>query len=430
MKRIICSWVLTAILMLTSSVSFAEFTITPGMAVKEEYNDNIFLAGSDEEEDFITTVSPGIVLEYAPAASLKLGLDYKLDFRFYSRHSDLDDTDIKDTQDIKFNARAAPLSRVFIEVSDNYRKVPVDIRRPFAEGNVSANMTGSNVFKISPYAEYPLTSTLLSRFGYAYTNTWYDSEEGNDSGSHSAFASLRKRFPFRLNVSLNYGFLAYRPELTDRYDSHRVSVSADYRVGPHWTVRGEAGKTYVDFSGAPDEETDFWSAGSGYRLDILGGSVLSAAYGNSLSQPDSQSLQSGGDDNNNVNFIARGATKRERADLNLKTGEPFEITVNPYYIKDRELKTGREDRITGIAVDIKKSLSTGMAASFHGLWEKQEFLPEDENVYRYSLEAGIDYKLSRDITTGIGYTYNNRESDTGSGDFHNNIVRVQAELIF
>ena len=426
MRRFTGLYVLTAILVLTSSVSFAKISVTTGIAVTEEYNDNIFLASSDEEYDFITTVSPAIVLEYAPAASINLGLDYRLDFGFHGRHSELDRTDIKDAQEIRFNARAGPFRRFVIDVSDNYRRVPVDIRRPFAEGNASENMTASNVFEISPHAEYPLAPTLLSRFGYAYTDTWYEAEEGNDSGSHTAFASLNKRFPFRLGVSLNYRFLAYRPELTGRYDSHRGSVAADYRVGPHWTVRGEAGKTYIDFSRASDEEADFWSAGSEYRLDILGGSVLSAAYSNSMLQPGAQSSRSVPI----AGSITRGATERQRADLSLRTGEPFEMTVNPYYIRDRELKTGMEDRTRGIAVDIKKILSAAMAVSLRGLWEKQRFLPEDDNVYRYSLGGGFDYKAGGNITAGTEYIYNYRDSDTGAGDFHNNIVRVQAKLVF
>ena len=409
--------------MMTPSASFAKFTITPDMAVTEEYNDNIFLSGSGEEEDFITTVSPGIVLEYVPAGSLKLDLDYKLDFRFYSRHSELDRTDIKDAQQIRFNAQAGPFRRLLIDVSDRYTRVPVDIRRAFAEGNVSENMTARNVLEVSPHAEYPLTPTLLSRLGYAYTNTWYDAEEGNDSESHSAFASLNKRFPFRVSVSLNYRFLAYRPELTGGYDSHRGSVAADYRVGPHWTVRGEAGKNYIDFSAASDEETDFWSVESEYGLDMLGGSVLRAACSNSLLQPGSQSDAT-------ESSVTRGATERQRADLSLTTREPFEMTLNPYYIKDRELKTGVEDRIRGITVDIKRSLSAGVSASLHGLWEKQRFLPEDDNVYRYSLGSGIEYKPARDLITGIEYIYNHRYSDAGTGNFNNNIVRVQAKLIF
>ena len=39
-----------------------EFKLTPSLAVKEEYNDNILYTQTDIQKDFITTISPGLAL--------------------------------------------------------------------------------------------------------------------------------------------------------------------------------------------------------------------------------------------------------------------------------------------------------------------------------------------------------------------------------
>ena len=53
---------LTVMLLLTRSEVFAEFYLQPSLTLREEYNDNIYLEEDDQEDDFITSITPGISL--------------------------------------------------------------------------------------------------------------------------------------------------------------------------------------------------------------------------------------------------------------------------------------------------------------------------------------------------------------------------------
>ena len=58
---------LTLILCLSSSLAYARFTLTPGVDLSVEYDDNIFLDDDNEQDDVITTVSPNVNLTWETA---------------------------------------------------------------------------------------------------------------------------------------------------------------------------------------------------------------------------------------------------------------------------------------------------------------------------------------------------------------------------
>jgi hypothetical protein len=415
MKKII--FILIAMFLLsTASISIAKFSIVPSVDLKEEYNDNIFLSESDREHDFITTVFPKVELKYYPNKMLDLDLDYGLRFNIYSRNSELNDTNIKEIQNIKFEAQARPVNRVFIDISDTYERVPTDVRNPVAEGNVFFNMTDRNTYFISPYAELPVTPTVSSRIGYSFRNIWHRDDGLVDHDSHSAFISLNKRFSTKINGTLGYDYEAYRPESTEgrvnveEYDRQRAYVGIVYRVNQNFEMSGEAGEAWTDFDESDDSQNPFWNVEAVYSL---GSSEIGAAYSYDL-----------------VDSATNGSYKRQRIDVRIETGKNLIIAVNPFHTTDKYLIADREDRITGVNLKISRSISQKINAAFNGLLETHEFLPEGEDVFRYSAGMSLDYILSRSITAGLSYRYNRRDSDIDANDFHNNIASLQAKLIF
>ena len=67
----------------------ARWSLTPRLYVEEQYDDNIFLTQINEQDDFITIVSPGVNLEYQTPIEI-IDLDYEFRRSFYSDLSELD----------------------------------------------------------------------------------------------------------------------------------------------------------------------------------------------------------------------------------------------------------------------------------------------------------------------------------------------------
>ncbi len=173
MKKIVYFIALFIICLLSAGKpAFAKLEITPKVSVGGEYNDNIYLTETDREDDFIAKISPAILLKYS-IQPLDLSLDYSLNFRFYGNHSDLNETSLGEVQAVQFKNQYRPLKFLFIDLYDTYKRVPVDVRRPFAFDNTVVNMTESNTFSVSPYVVLPLTSATSIITGYTYSNKWY-----------------------------------------------------------------------------------------------------------------------------------------------------------------------------------------------------------------------------------------------------------------
>jgi hypothetical protein len=65
-------------------------TITPSLSLGERYDDNIFETRMDEQDDFITVLSPGIRVQYLPTAptlGTLFDFDYRADIEFFADHS-------------------------------------------------------------------------------------------------------------------------------------------------------------------------------------------------------------------------------------------------------------------------------------------------------------------------------------------------------
>ncbi|MEK7238688.1 MAG: TIGR03016 family PEP-CTERM system-associated outer membrane protein, partial [Nitrospirota bacterium] len=286
MKKIIYSGLSAVFLLLTFvSSAAAKLDVNASVGLREEYNDNIFLTKTNREDDFITSISPNIRLNYA-LSNLDLSLNYGLNFKFFAHHSERNLTSLSSTQAASLEHQFRPMKGMFIDISDVYRRVPVDARNQVAFDNVFVNMTDSNVFSVSPNFVYPLSSTVETRFGYRYTNIWYKVGEGNNSESNSAFISILKKLSPSLSTGVNYNFVAVQPKKTEAYDQHQGSVSVMYQRGSDFKVWGEFGRVFLNYESSRKIETNFWDIGSNYSLKISESTSLGAGYSTSFSETD------------------------------------------------------------------------------------------------------------------------------------------------
>lgn len=415
MKKYIYAGFLALVLILTSSHSFAKFTITPGIDVRGEYNDNIFLEKSDTDDDYITTLRPNIMLEYTPNSSLDLSLDFGADLKYYSSYNNLNDK----TPRAEMSASARPFRRVFIDVTDIYTRVPIDIRNQFALENTLTNMTDSNSFLLSTSVVLPVTTAVSTTAGYNYHNQWFQDAGNTGSETHSIFVLLNARYSSKMNRSLKYSYSAYRPDLSGRqdavveYNKNAVSAVLEYQIASNFEVNGELGGSLTDYSTRNNSEMFFGNFGADYTFKFISGASLGINYSRSLRDSPTS-----------------GAARSHRGDLFFRVDNILKLTVNPYFIDDTFVNAARKDKIEGINVNVSRPMGSKTTLLLNGSLEKQRFMPEGEKVGRYSLGCSLDYKLSSKITTGIGYRYSGRKSNIDTEEFNNNIGWLQARVSF
>jgi len=379
------------LLMCAAQVFGAEFTVKPKITVSEEYTDNVFDDRSNRT-DYITRTQPGLLLKYS-APLWDWNLDYAYDYRYYARGSRTQDT----TQDINGSGLIKIIDeKLFLEVSDVYRRVALNIARDTTNESLSVQQTDQNVGSVSPYLVLHPVTQLTLKAGYRYLNTWYKDPSAVSKQDHVGFVNSSYELSPTLSLTGDYSFTRelpvknvafYRQEayLGPRFEYADKSflfakggvISTDYDNGnyvinPSWS----AGLTHV-----LGTITLNLSAGTSYSDDPLGGSILQTTYGGSL-----------------VKTLPRGS-----------------VTVLGSYSK---LST----EFSGVN-DVRQSNNT-WSGSLSGIYELMQDLRGNlglnyQNYHdlvfgsrtnRYFVDSGLNYDFGKELTAGIYYKYSDYSS--------------------
>ena len=410
----------------TISLAQAAFTIAPSVTVREEYNDNIYLTSSGEIDDFITTVTPGVTLSYN-RDFLTLSMSYGLQFLFYVKHPDLDQTSPTQTQLANIDTTFSPYRDILlVKLTDTYQRVPIDQRNQVALGNPFVNLTDENNFLVNPYLQYPLFSTLKWMLGYTYQNLWYRSDEGINYDSHTVTTGLTKEFSSKLSASLMYSYLFYLPgstgvpsttgipSATEAYNQQTVTLSTMYKISSKLSLSGSVGETILDYSKDKylNSSSPEYQGQANYQLTSK--LALSASY-----------LE------NYVNSVDQGQYKTRliSGTLTYGTGKIPPISIRVFKEDDTYTTVDREDKSIGGTIGTSLPVTAKLNAIFTGTYTNYKFLPETERVNRYGAMIGFDYKMK--ITTlSFGYIWNKSHSSIVTNDYENNDVYVQATFTY
>lgn len=90
------------------SIPERRLIVVPFLSISERYDDNIFQDSTNEEEDFVTTITPGIRVHYLTRRNAMLDFDYWTNFDFYSENTDQN----QNSHHVNFQF-VGPLSRIF-----------------------------------------------------------------------------------------------------------------------------------------------------------------------------------------------------------------------------------------------------------------------------------------------------------------------------
>lgn len=233
------------ILLPAAKLSADEFKLTPSIAVRQEYNSNIFFDSKDEEDDFITRVRPGLEL---------LNRSERLDLRlagfvtpfFYWENDELNSID----QDYsgRLSYRPTPLLTLGADAG-----VRVD-HQPDRDIGVTGIAYGDNRRIQQRYGgnlEYMFTERTSGSVSYAYTRD--DWRKGMDSDledydSHSVTLGLARELGVARGITvglINAGWAHYEFESSET-DYYFGAVGVRHRLTEIFNVTADVGVRYTD----------------------------------------------------------------------------------------------------------------------------------------------------------------------------------------
>ena len=217
-----------------------EFVVTPSIAISEKYNDNISLADKNEthERDWITTVSPGLLLTNR-VGRFDMTFSGRLDGNYYAKRDDLSNWDHFYDGRIHYQAT----DRLGLSVRGGYSITYSEDRDIEVSGLVQPSGRQDRA-SVGATIDYLLDSLTTAALSYNYDNTRYDQQGEDDYWGQTAGLSFSRELSPSTKGRLNFGYsnTHYTDSTTDSYKgtlgfskdfSEKWSILCD--VGAHFT---------------------------------------------------------------------------------------------------------------------------------------------------------------------------------------------------
>ncbi|MFV9646287.1 MAG: outer membrane beta-barrel protein [Desulfobacterales bacterium] len=385
-----------------STLIFGNLVVTPGLALQEVYDDNIYLGSGtnstteSEESDWITHIIPNIMLDYSLHERGGIKLGYLGNFAYYKYDSNNDWKNHKGIFGLDYKAP----SGLIVGIDNLYTRA----QDPYSS---------DNEYKLGVPQAKRWHNDLKTRIGYelqnqfrmlAYYNYYkqkYDDEIdfSQNYDRNEVGAGIEKKI-----LPLTWGFLRYFHGETDYY-THREGLTnsndADFtynsvKMGLAWDpgakIEGELNFGYTwkkydndaDVSGNQYDDSDTWIASSilSYKP------AVTTTFGLAI-------------------------TKAMR-DAGADTTEYFDDT--------------------GISINVKQgilselSLLVGAAYSTHGY--KDSIANSGRKDHNYKVRLGIEYFINDWLMAGVDYTYREKDSNYVDSDYKDNMLQVTLGLTY
>ncbi|PID40797.1 MAG: hypothetical protein CR984_01350 [Proteobacteria bacterium] len=261
-----------------------EFNVTPSIAVRGEYNDNVFFSVNDAEDDTITTVTAGLKMSDRTEI-----LDWMLKAEaspfFYADHDDLGDVD----QDYQGRIGYQATQRLSLNADAGFR---VDNRpdRDIEETGLVADSEKRFSINGNVGMGYALSEIHRVSVSYAYgENDWHDDDSGHiDYQGHSVTLGTTyaiDRWLRESSLGISVGYNQYDYDAAD-IKSGYGSVGLTSMLNEIFQIQVVGGVRYTETQyealtpvlvppgvlvlQQKEEKTDGWGGVGSLGLDYLG----------------------------------------------------------------------------------------------------------------------------------------------------------------
>jgi len=245
MKNPVTACVALILLGIVTGTTWADdIQLVPTVAVREEYNDNIFFSSDDVEDDFITTIAGALEL-IERTERLDLNLFGGVAPFFYADFSDLDDTD--QNYNGKISYQFSP--RYSASIDGGYFVDNRPDRDVLATGLVTGNDRRRRT-RVGFDTAYQVSdiSGLGLRYDYLRDKWEEDTSGREDLKANDVFFVYNRRFANRLglttgSLNVSYGHYDFETSLNKTFYG---GLGVENLFSERLTLQADAGARYVD----------------------------------------------------------------------------------------------------------------------------------------------------------------------------------------
>lgn len=216
-----------------------EFRLIPGLALKEELSDNIFLDVASPRTDFITTLTPSLDVSGANERR-KLNLSAGVNWLKYADNTELDSVDYFARSGFDFQLDP----RLAISLGAGYVR---DSRPDRIDLNGLTLKSGSDRQNYHLSGNFALSEKSSSTVSYAYSNESFDNAGAVATTVHTVTAGQDYSLDRYLRQAKLMGNFSYSRNLTDisLVDNYTVSLGLTKKIDELWNVSLNGGGRFT-----------------------------------------------------------------------------------------------------------------------------------------------------------------------------------------
>ncbi len=383
----------------------ADFELKPRIAVSEEFNDNIFETRSPTKAEFITRAQPGFSLGYK-APVLDLSLSYNFDYRYYAKGTKGDEY----THNLGSSGNLTVIDNLFfIQASDTYKRVSLDVARDYTTDSLSVNQSDQNVGTVSPYFLWRLGGNSSIKTGYRYSNTWYKEPSGVDKKEHYAFADASHEMLPKFSFTWGYSY-SDTDTTTQKYQRHNAYGGFRYEYAEKSFLFGQGGNTWQSFNNGIRITNPFWNAG--LTQDMSFATVTLETRVQYTEDPLRSSIKESLYSGKLVRSFVRGS-------MDLSSSYSEYVITETGVVDRKKISVAASGKY-----EIYDRLNLSLAAA------GEQFLEKTTTDYTYKLtgNSGLLYSFNNDLTLSLNYNYITYRNQINRASDSREINRVIIEI--
>lgn len=234
------------IFIVQSEQAIAEMSLTPAVSLSEEYNDNIFLSGSEPQSDLITRTTPSLSVLYRTSYWTWDGF-YGWEYRQFRKNTQYDGS--RQTLSLR-NQTEIISNTAYLSATEDVRRVSTDVTRDFTRQGPLLNQVDQNSLIINPYILIRPGEATTVALGHVYYDLTFKRGEGINRTDHTDYVEAGTRVSSHFTTSVGISRLREDNSIND-YEQLEAYVGLRIIPAEHYELSGRAGRGRLNYqSGA------------------------------------------------------------------------------------------------------------------------------------------------------------------------------------